>query len=65
MRPIPKNSPRYQAALRRAQAAPFAPDPTAEQLAKDNRIRVILGKPMQNLGFDAPPKPPKKPPFQR
>lgn len=59
---VPKDSPRYRAALRRAQMAREQRAGMAaadEQLGKENRIRVIVGQPAQAIG------PRKRPPFQR
>ncbi len=55
-----KDSPRYQAAVRRTEAA-TSMRAANEQLGKENKIRVIVGQAPQTLGGGKR----RKVPFQR
>ncbi len=52
---VPKNSPRYQSALRRAQAAQEQHDmgPAHEQLMRENKIRSMMGQMPQTMGGES------------
>ena len=52
---VPKTSPRYQSALRRAQAAREEHEmmPASEQLMRENKIRSMMGQMPQTMGGES------------